>query len=100
MAQSEAMHGGRRQTRLPIEAIEKTLDILIIERQRLHEQHQAVSRLKQIDARSCTGNANLPKLGGRPLRPLERCHRNGVVTRPWRTQKPTRSNEPEGHSPR
>ena len=39
MAQSEAMHGGRRQTRLPVGAIEKTLDVLIIERQRLHEQH-------------------------------------------------------------
>jgi hypothetical protein len=38
VAQSEAMHGGRRQTRLPVGAIEKTLDVLIIERQRLHEQ--------------------------------------------------------------
>jgi hypothetical protein len=33
------MHGGRRQTRLPVGAIEKTLDVLIVERQRLHEQH-------------------------------------------------------------
>jgi hypothetical protein len=32
------MQGGRRQTRLPVAAIEKTLDVLIIERQRLHEQ--------------------------------------------------------------
>jgi hypothetical protein len=30
---------GSRQTRLPVEAIEKTLDVLIVERQRLHEQH-------------------------------------------------------------
>ena len=36
---AEAMHGGRRQTRLPVGAIEKTLDVLIVERQRLHEQH-------------------------------------------------------------
>ena len=39
MVQLEATHGGRRQTRLPVEAIEKTLDSLIIERQRLHEHH-------------------------------------------------------------
>jgi hypothetical protein len=39
MAQSKAVYGGRRQTRLPSEAIEKTLDSLIIERQRLHERH-------------------------------------------------------------
>jgi hypothetical protein len=31
---------------------------------------QAPSRLKQIDGRSCTGNANLLKLGGRPARLL------------------------------
>jgi hypothetical protein len=31
---------------------------------------QAPSRLKQIDGRSCTGNANLLKLGGRLARPL------------------------------
>jgi hypothetical protein len=33
----EARHGSR-QTRLPVEAIEKTLDVLVVERQRLHEQ--------------------------------------------------------------
>ncbi len=38
MAQWEATPSSRRQTRLPVEAIEKTLEILIIERQRLHEQ--------------------------------------------------------------
>jgi hypothetical protein len=38
VAQWEATPSGRRQTRLPVEAIEKTLEILIIERQRLHEQ--------------------------------------------------------------
>jgi hypothetical protein len=65
----EARHGSR-QTRLPIEAIEKTLDVLVVERQRLHEQRSGPSRLKQIDGRSCTGNANLLKLGGRPARPL------------------------------
>jgi hypothetical protein len=36
MAQSEATC--RRQTRLPVEAIENTLEVLVIERQRLHEQ--------------------------------------------------------------
>jgi hypothetical protein len=30
----------------------------------------APSRLKRIDGRSCTGNVNLLKLGGRPARPL------------------------------
>ena len=38
MAQWQAMDD-RRQTRLPVEAIEKTLDVLIIVRQRLHTQH-------------------------------------------------------------
>ena len=38
MAQWEATPSRRRQTRLPVGAIEKTLEILIIERQRLHEQ--------------------------------------------------------------
>ena len=33
----EARHGSR-QTRLPVEAIEKTLDVLVVERQRLHEE--------------------------------------------------------------
>ena len=37
MSQGKAMHGSR-QTRLPVEAIEKTLDVLVLERQRLHEQ--------------------------------------------------------------
>jgi hypothetical protein len=36
MAQWEVT--SRRQTRLPVEAIEKTLEVLIIERQRLHER--------------------------------------------------------------
>jgi hypothetical protein len=39
MAERKAVHGDRRQTRLPAEAIEKTLDVLIIERQRLRERH-------------------------------------------------------------
>ena len=39
MTEWKAEHGERRQTRLPVQAIEKTLDVLIIERQRLHEQH-------------------------------------------------------------
>jgi hypothetical protein len=38
MAQWEGTGSARRQTRLPVEAIEKTLDILIVERQRLHER--------------------------------------------------------------
>ena len=46
VAQSETVHGGRRQTRLPVEAIEKTLDSLIIERQRLHEQHSGIEPLE------------------------------------------------------
>jgi hypothetical protein len=37
VGQGKARHG-IRQTRLPVEAIEKTLDVLIAERQRLHEQ--------------------------------------------------------------
>lgn len=69
MAQWEATR--RRQTRLPVEAIEKTLEVLIIERQRLHEGSQVASRSKQIDGRSCIGNANLLKLGGLPARPLK-----------------------------
>ncbi len=39
MTEWKAEHGERRQTRLPVQAIEKTLDVLIIERQRLHERH-------------------------------------------------------------
>jgi hypothetical protein len=38
VGQGEAMHGSR-QTRLPVQAIEKTLDVLVVERQRLHERH-------------------------------------------------------------
>lgn len=41
----EAMYGSR-QTRLPVEAIEKTLDVLIVERQRLHEQHSGPEPLE------------------------------------------------------
>jgi hypothetical protein len=39
------MHGGR-QTRLSVEAIEKTLDVLVVERQRLHEQHSGPEPLE------------------------------------------------------
>jgi hypothetical protein len=39
------MRGGR-QTRLPVEAIEKTLDILVVERQRLHEQRSGPEPLE------------------------------------------------------
>ena len=39
MAQSETTR--RRQTRLPVNAVEKTLEALVIERQRLHEHHSA-----------------------------------------------------------
>jgi hypothetical protein len=45
MDQGEGMHGGR-QTRLPVEAIEKTLDILVVWRQRLHEQHSGPEPLE------------------------------------------------------
>jgi len=41
----EARHGSR-QTRLPVEAIEKTLDVLVVERQRLHEQHSGPEPLE------------------------------------------------------
>jgi hypothetical protein len=40
-----AMHGSR-QTRLPVEAIEKTLDVLVVERQRLHEQQSGPEPLE------------------------------------------------------
>ena len=69
MGQGKVRHG-IRQTRLPAGAIEKTLDVLIAERQRLQSSTLAPGRLKQIDWRSCTGNVNLLKLGGRPARPL------------------------------
>ena len=39
------MHSSR-ETRLPVEAIEKTLDILVVERQRLREQHSAAEALE------------------------------------------------------
>ena len=45
MGQGEAMRG-TRQTRLPIEAIEKTLDVLVVERQRLHEQQSGPGPLE------------------------------------------------------
>jgi hypothetical protein len=45
VGQGEAMHGSR-QTRLPVEAIEKTLDALVFERQRLHEQHSGPEPLE------------------------------------------------------
>jgi hypothetical protein len=45
VGQGEAMDGGR-QTRLPVEAIENTLDVLVVERQRLHEQHSGPERLE------------------------------------------------------
>jgi hypothetical protein len=38
LAHGEALHNGKRQTHLPVDAIEKTVDILVAERQRLHEQ--------------------------------------------------------------
>ena len=37
---------GSRQTRLPVEAIEKTLDVLVVERQRLHKQHSGPEPLE------------------------------------------------------
>jgi hypothetical protein len=37
MASRATLGSDRRETRLPIEAIEKTVDILVIERQRLRE---------------------------------------------------------------
>ena len=45
MGQGEAMHRSRK-TRLPVEAIEKTLDVLVVERQRLHEQHSGPDPLE------------------------------------------------------
>jgi hypothetical protein len=45
VGQGEAMHGSR-QTRLPVEAIEKTLDVLVLERQRLHEQRSGPEPLE------------------------------------------------------
>ena len=39
------MHG-RKQTRVPVEVIEKTLDVLVVERQRLHEQHSGPEPLE------------------------------------------------------
>jgi hypothetical protein len=41
----EAMNGSR-QTHLPVEAIEKTLDVLVVKRQRLHEQHSGPAPLE------------------------------------------------------
>jgi len=45
----------------------------------------APSRLKQIDWRSCTGNVNLLKLGGRPARPLR------SFATAWNGSRPTAS---------
>jgi hypothetical protein len=45
VGQRDAVRGGR-QTRLPVEAIEKTLDILVVERQRLHEQRSGPEPLE------------------------------------------------------
>ena len=45
VSQGKAMHGSR-QTRLPVEAIEKTLDVLVLERQRLHEQRSGPEPLE------------------------------------------------------
>jgi len=45
LGQGEAMHRSRK-TRLPVEAIEKTLDVLVVERQRLHEQHSGPDPLE------------------------------------------------------
>ena len=45
MGQREAIHR-TRQTRLPIEAIEKTLDVLVADRQRLHEQQSGPGPLE------------------------------------------------------
>jgi len=45
VGQGEVRHGISRQ-RLPAGAIEKTLDVLIAERQRLHEQHSGPGPLE------------------------------------------------------
>jgi hypothetical protein len=45
VGQGKAIHGSR-QTRLPVEAIEKTLDVLILDRQRLREQHSGPEPLE------------------------------------------------------
>src|SRR5439155_12266647 len=45
LGQGRAMHRSR-QTRLPVEAIEKTLDVLVVERQRLHKQHSGPEPLE------------------------------------------------------
>jgi hypothetical protein len=45
VGKGKAMHG-RRQTRLPVEAIEKTRDGLVVERQRQHEQHSGPEPLE------------------------------------------------------
>jgi len=45
VGQGKAMHGCR-QTSLPAEAIEKTLDVLVVERQRFHEQHSGPEPLE------------------------------------------------------
>jgi hypothetical protein len=90
VAQWEATPSRRRQTRLPVEAIEKTLEILIIERQRLHEQQAKPSRLRPIDGRSCIGNASLLKLGGLAACPLRASQPRNPLSVPPITHGPTR----------
>ena len=45
VGQGKAMHGSR-QTHLPVEAIEKTLDVLVAQRQHLHEQQSGPEPLE------------------------------------------------------
>ena len=69
MGQGKAMHG-IRQTSLPAEAIRRRSTSWSSSVSDYTSSTVAPSRLKQIDWRSCTGNVNLLKLGGRPARPL------------------------------
>ena len=69
MGQGKVRHG-IRQTRLPAGAIEKTLDVLIAERQRLHEQHSGPGPLEANRLAIVYWHRDLLKLGGRPARPL------------------------------
>ena len=78
MAQSETVHGGRQQTRLPVEAIEKTLDVLIIERQRLHEQHSGGGPLEANRRAVMYWQRELAE--ARRARSLEGRHFGSVVT--------------------
>lgn len=47
MARTALNHGTTRETRLPAEAIEQTIDVLVIERQKLREQHVGPELLEQ-----------------------------------------------------